>query len=115
VVPEYLPDMVVYLSTPNGAERYHFDGFDIFWTPILAGTPVVDIAVQFIVGFEVDWFATNTYVAYYDGNTWTNYSSGKHRRVQHVDSHTHGGRSQQYRLVRIAGIRATPSNKRRDT
>jgi hypothetical protein len=76
-VPEYLPDNdVVYISTPNGAERYQFDGFNISWMSFLAGTPVRDMAVQFWYGFEFDWFATDTSVEFYDGANWTSYSSG---------------------------------------
>ena len=75
-VPFYLPDVVLYISTLNGASRYHFDGFDTYWTPILSGTPVLDTAVQFAGSNELDWFATNTSVKYYDGVTWTDYSSG---------------------------------------
>lgn len=75
-VPYYLPDYVFFISTPNGAERYHFDGFDTFWTPILPGTYILDIAIQFVGGNEYDWFATNTDLEFYDGNNWTYYSSG---------------------------------------
>jgi hypothetical protein len=75
-VPFYLPDVVLYISTLNGVSRYHFDGFDTYWTPILAGTPVFDTAVQFAGYNELDWFATNTSVKYFDGVTWIDYSSG---------------------------------------
>ena len=76
-VPEYLPDNdVVYVSTPNGAERYQFDGSNVSWMSFLAGTPVRDMAVQFWFGFELGWFATDTSVEFYDGANWTSYSSG---------------------------------------
>jgi ligand-binding sensor domain-containing protein len=75
-VSEYLPDNVVYISTFSGVERYHFDGFDVYWTRILDGTPVYDVAAQFMYGFELDWFATNGGVVYYDGANWITYSSG---------------------------------------
>jgi hypothetical protein len=75
-VPDYLPDMVVYISTPNGAERYYFDGVNTSWIPFLAGTPVIDMATQFWYGFEFDWFVTNFSVEFYDGANWTSYSYG---------------------------------------
>jgi ligand-binding sensor domain-containing protein len=73
-VPEYLPDNVVYISTFSGVERYQSDGVTISWTRILDGTPVYDVAAQFMYGFELDWFATNGGVMYYDGANWITYS-----------------------------------------